>query len=230
MANLVPLTGDKKPFVTADGSFSYYNLTYNEAYHAKSIGAYTESLHKFVYASGILEKLRFKDVWLLDICFGLGYNLATLINEYLKRENLYKLRILSLEKDPTVVDLIENNYLLWPAKPYNILRKLIKNEHEENFDLKIIIDDATAALEYINFPFDIVFFDPFSKSKNPEMWNTSIFKNLYKLLKDDGCIVTYACSSSLRSKFYKAGFLSYDTKNLPNSFQKGTLLRKFVYL
>jgi len=230
MANLVPLTDNKKPFVTADGSFSYYNLTYNEAYHAKSIGAYTESLHKFVFASGILEKLRYKEVWLLDICFGLGYNLAVLINEYLKKQGLHKLNILSVEKDPSVLSLLENNYLFWPVHSYSILRKLLEGNPVNNIDLNIIIDDATAVFEYLTFPFDVIFFDPFSKSKNPEMWDINVFKKLYSLLKNDGCIVTYACSASVRNKFYKAGFLSYDTRNLPTGFQKGTLMKKFVYL
>jgi len=137
---------------------------------------------------------------------------------------------LSVEKDPSVLALLDNNYLLWPVQSYNILRKLINRESVNHIDLNIIIDDATTVFEYLHFPFDVIFFDPFSKSKNPEMWNTAIFKKLYNLLRDDGCIVTYACSASVRKKFYKAGFLSYDTRNLPTGFQKGTLIKKFIYL
>jgi len=230
MANLIPLSDDKKPFVTADGSISYYNLTYCEAYHAKSIGAYTESLHKYVYASGILDLLYKRPVWLLDICFGLGYNIAVLINEYLKNANLHKLNILSIEKDPGTVELVKKMHFLWPVNAYKILRKLLDNGNYQDISLNLIMDDLIYVLQYLDFQFDIIFFDPFSKHKNPEIWNTYVFKRLYSLLKYDGNIVTYACSKKIRHEFHKSGFLSYNTENLPSGFQKGTLLKKYPML
>ncbi len=226
MANLVPLSDDKKPFVTADGSISYYNLTYCEAYHAKSVGAYTESLHKYVYASGILDLLKKRPVWLLDICFGLGYNIAVLINEYLKKTNLNKLNILSIEKDPGVVELVKNMHFLWPVNAYNVLRKLLDNKNHQGISFNLIIDDLIYVLKYLDFQFDIIFFDPFSKSKNPEIWNAHVFEKLYSLLRNDGNIVTYACSKKIREEFQKSGFICYDTDNLPSDFQKGTRLEK----
>ena len=72
MSNIVHLYDNKKLIFTADGSISLYNLDYGEAYHAVSMGAYTESLHKYVLASGILKKILNKDMKLLDICFGMG--------------------------------------------------------------------------------------------------------------------------------------------------------------
>ncbi|MCD8492703.1 MAG: hypothetical protein LRY51_12860 [Geovibrio sp.] len=40
MPNLILISGDKKPISTGDGSISFYNLTYKQAYHAKSIGTF----------------------------------------------------------------------------------------------------------------------------------------------------------------------------------------------
>ncbi len=40
--------GNKKIINTRDGSYTFYSMEYNESYKTKSVGAYTESLHKFV--------------------------------------------------------------------------------------------------------------------------------------------------------------------------------------
>jgi len=227
MPNLVPLYGkDKKIFATTDGSFSFFNLTFNEAYRAKSVGAYSESLYKFVLASEIVEKLKNSNVKLLDICFGLGYNLAITLNEAIKAGVTNILDITSLEIDKEVVELVKNSLILFPYTGYSLLKNLITSQRKDNFLLDIVYGDASKTLFNLKNKFDIIFFDPFSKSKNPEMWNIDIYKRLYKLLADDGVAVTYACSKKIRREFEEAGFKTYPTLNLPKDFQPGTILRK----
>ncbi len=226
MGNLIPLYEDKKPFVTADGSISFYNLSYLEAYHAKSIGAYTESLYKFVNASSIIEKLKEQDVYLLDICFGLGYNLAVTINEMLKYNITNKLYITSLEIDPNVVTLVEKTYFFWPVEAYKILRKTLEKGCYNNICLNIVIGDALQTVKTINKTFDVIYFDPFSKRKTPEMWTSEFFTSLYSLMKNTGSLVTYSCAKGVRKDFKKAGFKIFDVAQLPDGFQKGTLCKK----
>lgn len=227
MPNLVPLYGkDKKIFSTTDGSFSFFNLTYNEAYRAKSVGAYNESLYKFVLGSGIIDRLKKGNVKLLDICFGLGYNLAITIDEAIKSGATNRLEIISLEIDRELPEIVKENLIFFPYKGYEILRKLLKSTVEDNFSLNIHFGDASKTIFKINKKFDVIFFDPFSKSKNPEMWDIKIFKRLYDLLDNDGVVVTYACSKKIRKEFEEAGFKVFSTPNLPNDFQPGTLLKK----
>ena len=45
--------GNKKIINTRDGSYTFYSMEYNESYKTKSVGAYTESLHKFVNGTNI---------------------------------------------------------------------------------------------------------------------------------------------------------------------------------
>ncbi|WP_188020345.1 tRNA (5-methylaminomethyl-2-thiouridine)(34)-methyltransferase MnmD [Deferribacter autotrophicus] len=231
MPNLIPLSGNKKPFATADGSISFYNISYKEGYHAKSIGAYTESLHKFVIPSGIIEKLcKNEEVWLLDIFFGLGYNIVATIEELEKNKIKNKLNIVSIEKDPTLIELVKGYPLFWPKRGYDYLRKLLDDVTYKNYQLYIILDDFFRAVQYINIQFDVIYFDPFSKSKNPEMWQLNVYKILYNLLKEDGCVVTYSCRNSVRKEFYRAGFIPYQTKKLPDGFQPGTVFYKKLIL
>lgn len=226
MHSLIPLYDDKKPFVTADGSISFYNISYLEAYHAKSIGAYTESLYKFVKSSDILKRFDKGDIRLLDICFGLGYNLAVTINEMMKAHIKGNLKITSLEIDEGVVDIVKNTYFFWPVDAYRILRKLLEVKKQDNIELDIIIGDATQTIHKLQHKFDVIYFDPFSKRKTPEMWTLDIFNKLYALLDDDGCLVTYSCSKGVRKDLCEAGFYIYDMDKLADGFQKGTIAFK----
>jgi chorismate dehydratase len=224
MGNLVPLLGNKKLFATADGSISFYNLSYEEAYHAKSIGAYTESLYKYVMASNIVNILREKPIKLLDIGFGLGYNLAVTIEKTKDLKN--KLSITSLEKDPEIIEIVKNTIFLWPVYGYKVLRILLENGSFENYDFKLKIGDARNYILNCKDTFDVIFFDPFSKRNNGEMWDVDIISKMYHILNDGGVIATYACSKRIRKDFSKAGFNFKEIPNLPDGFQSGTIFYK----
>lgn len=227
MPNLAPLYGsNKKIFYTVDGSFSLFNLSYNEAYRAKSVGAYSESLYKFVYPSKIIEKLQYQDIRVLDICFGLGYNIAITLDKVSKLKTCHKLGIVSLEIDYELIKIVEDSLIFFPVKGYQILKTLLNRKTYKNFSLNIKFGDASKSIFELNGDFDIIYFDPFSKSKNPEMWNKSIYIKLYSLLKNGGRMLTYACSKKIREEFKNAGFIVKDTPNLPKEFQPGTLLLK----
>lgn len=224
MGNLVPLLGNKKPFATADGSISFYNLSYEEAYHAKSIGAYTESLYKYVLASNIVDRLSKKPIKLLDIGFGIGYNLAVTFEKTKEIKN--KLTVTSLEKDPHTIDIVKNTLFLWPVYGFNVLRELLLNSRYKNYELKLVLGDARDYILNCKEEYDLIYFDPFSKKRNGELWSIEIFKKLYSILKDDGVITTYACSKKIREDFSLAGFKYKDIQNLPDGFQNGTIFYK----
>ena len=61
-------------FITQDGSIGLYDKALDEIYHSK-FGAKKESFEKFVEPCFILKKNGLdKNLKLLDICFGIGYN------------------------------------------------------------------------------------------------------------------------------------------------------------
>ena len=87
-----------KLVLSDDGSYTAYSKEYNEHYHSTKDGALHESLFKHVIPAFKLKQHR-KNINILDICFGLGFNtLATLY--WVRLQNITtKINIYSPELD-----------------------------------------------------------------------------------------------------------------------------------
>lgn len=199
--------GNKKLIVTKDGSFSFYSIEYGESYKTKSIGAYSESRHKFANAGGMRAKFSSGDVRVLDICFGIGMNLAVTIEEYLRCGSSYRLHIVSVEKDPTLVNIVKNASFLFPYEGYRVLRELLRCGRYGNITLELYICDALHFINFLSGKFHAIYFDPFSEKHNPEMWGRQVFIKMGELLADGGGLMTYASNAALRSMLAELGFM-----------------------
>ncbi len=72
------------PYITNDGSVGLYSPEVDDIYHS-TYGALTEAYEKFLKPSHLNYLLKNKkEIKLLDICFGIGYNTKTFINEIIK--------------------------------------------------------------------------------------------------------------------------------------------------
>lgn len=201
-------------------------MDYMEGYRAKSVGAFTESLHKFYNASKIEDLLMQGDVRLLDICLGGGSNLAVTLDRLADIKTPYKLHILTVEKQSSLFETICVNKYMWPYRGYETLRKLIYDGQCGNIRLDIAIGDAKRIIAEMPLMFDVVYFDPFGKKKNPDMWTLEIFTDLYKLLKQGGRVATYSSSKTVRRDFCDAGFRYTATPRPDGAFQEGTVFYK----
>ncbi len=209
---------------TADGTYTYINPEYNEAYHSTKAGAYTESLHKFINPTKILEKARKQEqINVLDVGFGLGYNVAVLLHKLQEEGLKTKVNIISLEKDPSVFEKIKQL-----PHPQNlkgiydfILSGKIKDIHIENqnfygyvanndtISLKVLLGEARENIKKLantKIKFDAVFWDAFSPKVNTEMWTVELFKTVKKLMKPDAILTTYSASLAVRRGLIEAGF------------------------
>lgn len=127
--------------ITDDGSTGLYNNAVKDIYHSKT-GAYTEALQKFVlplYDCDFIAEKNHLNV--LDICYGIGYNTKTLLNEF---NNIFFL-IDAIDKDkrlvalsPFVNDTINNIDL-----KFFLMYSSMKNFSNQSEYIKLI-------LKYIN--------------------------------------------------------------------------------
>ena len=54
--------------------------------------------------------------------------------------------------------------------------------------------------------FDLIYFDAFGARVQPELWTEEVFEKMYKSLKINGILVTYAAKGSVRRAMQKVGF------------------------
>lgn len=65
---------------------------------------------------------------------------------------------------------------------------------------------------------DTWFLDGFAPSKNPEMWNQTLFNNMAKLAKQDCRVATFTSAGFVRRGLIEAGFAMKRSKVLaPNA-------------
>ena len=193
---------------TEDGTITLFSKKFGESYHSTYEGALHETMQKHVIPAFSFHKER-DEIKILDVCFGLGYNvLATLY--YIKKENLStKVHILSPEFDEELIrSLISFEY----PKEFDtfkpIVKELSKNYYYEDkqFKIEILLGDARETIPTICKKFDIIYQDAFSPTQNPLLWTREYFSDIRAISKEETILTTYSTAIAVRMGLYENGF------------------------
>ena len=178
---------------TQDGSISFFNQKYQEAYHSFH-GAYTEALEKHVQACKIPQLSEStQNLKILDVCFGLGYNSLVCIKEAKKINPDISIEIDALENDENVFDLLKECHAQEDIE-------LIKSH--SNF----FIGDARIEINKLDDnSYDAIFFDPFSPKVCPDLWVEEFIKDVVAKAKLGAHISTYSSARVAKDGFNNAG-------------------------
>ncbi len=205
---------------TDDGSYTLSSGEINgdsETMHTNK-GAINESLEKFVKPSNLNNK---SNIRVLDICSGFGYNSATLI-DYLGADSNKDIK-LSLDLIEISIETLAGGLLVpVPLATHNIVKKAIEEKlikekfakfsHEKghipsNIQFNIYSKDARGVVQNLDSNYyDAIFLDPFSPAKAPELYTVEFFKELKRIIKNDGFLATYTSAAPVRSAMVKSGF------------------------
>jgi tRNA U34 5-methylaminomethyl-2-thiouridine-forming methyltransferase MnmC len=197
-----------------DGSFTAYSKEFDEHYHSTNDGALKESLQKHIIPAYELKKQK-KELHILDICFGLGFNTLATIYYYQKHSPDTKLFIYSAEFDKELVDSLKDfKYPKEFEKYKEIITTLTNNQNfsSDKLNIELFLGDAREYIKRFSNQFDIVYQDAFSPAKNPLLWTKEYFSDIKKSIKDDGVITTYSTALKTRLALYQNGFLIYLVK------------------
>jgi tRNA U34 5-methylaminomethyl-2-thiouridine-forming methyltransferase MnmC len=214
-----------KIITTADGSHSLLNEAMQETYHSVH-GAIQESEHVFINC-GLqywVERMRSSSLRILEIGFGTGLN-AWLTMQYARRHKL-SIAYVSIEAYPLeegiwsvlnyATDDDQNAFLnlhraswgtLVDIQPGFMLTKL----HSRLEDT--LLDDAS---------FDLIYFDAFAPSKQPEMWTLPVLERIVKSMRTDGVFVTYCAKGQVKRDLR---MLNMITESLPGPPGKKEMIR-----
>ena len=182
-----------------------------------STGAISEAFEKFI------KPMKFdysKDIAILDICAGLGYNSSAAIDDFLKNSKDSSLTIDMVEI--SAATLACGLLVPSPIKAHDITRKAIedeliktgyatleleKAEIPSNININVFIEDARQTVQKLkDNSYDAIFLDPFSQNMAPELFSLEFFKEFRRIIKDRGIVATYTSSAPVRAAFIEAGF------------------------
>ncbi|PKL39135.1 MAG: hypothetical protein CVV44_09730 [Spirochaetae bacterium HGW-Spirochaetae-1] len=201
--------GSIQIITTDDGSPTLYFGEYDEAMHTQS-GAYTESLIKHIYPSRILDAGG-ESLSVLDIGFGLGYNILALLMEIKKCHKARPLSVVSLEKDRSYAPFLEKIHFDDEREIYfDLVKKafMTGEAREGPINISVLLGDARETILTVQHrSFDAVFHDPFSPSKNPELWSVEYFRHILGLMKGTAVLTTYSSAAQVRMAMLDAGFI-----------------------
>lgn len=215
-----------KIIMTADGSHSLLNEELHETYHSVH-GASQESQHVFIRNG--LEHFLVTDttgpVSILEIGFGTGLN-ALLTMEVARQKGVF-IRYTSLEAFPLGKEI-------WSAlnyAPTETMRRNFSGLHETEWGKEVSVvpgfelHKIHATLEEVLLPpglFNVVYFDAFAPSKQPELWTISILQKVVDAMNCGGVFVTYCAKGQLKRDLKTLGC---EVETLPGPPGKKEMVR-----
>ena len=191
--------------VTEDGSHSIYHEGLKETYHSFH-GAFKESIHVFMLYgldAWLMRNPQKKPIRVFEVGFGTGLNAwLTLV---WAEQNQIPVLYHTIEPFPLDEEIYSQlNYGdiddgIFHYKPY--LQRLHKAPWDEGvvmseyFNMK---KEQTTLEEVRLYPSDVVFFDAFAPSKQPELWSKDLLEKVAQQLNSGGVLTTYCSTGELK--------------------------------
>ena len=208
---------------TNDGSTTIHLPEWDESYHSKH-GAILEAYHVFL-KNGLLL-FEGKSIAVLEIGFGTGLNCFITYLE--AKKNNQTIEYVGVEAYPVVLE--EAMQMNYPTEIDENYTPVFKQIHECNWEQKNILSENFTLIKRQQFfqdindanVFDLIYFDAFGFRVQPELWSEAIFAAMFKALKPNGILVTYACRTSIKNAMLSAGF---SVEKLPGAPGKREMLR-----
>jgi tRNA U34 5-methylaminomethyl-2-thiouridine-forming methyltransferase MnmC len=186
--------------ITEDGSSTIFIAALDEHYHSVH-GAIQESVHVFINA-GLLQKINNStEINILEIGFGTGLN--ALLTCLQAEGKVCKINYTTIEKFPVSdehVSLLNYSTQIEApnTKEFFAAIHAARWEASETITNNFSIQKRKMNIEDVDYTnqFDLIYFDAFAPSAQPELWTDLIFASMYKALKPMDCWLPIALKAS----------------------------------
>jgi tRNA U34 5-methylaminomethyl-2-thiouridine-forming methyltransferase MnmC len=221
---------------TGEGIHTVRNNALNESYHSIH-GSLQESMHVFV-EHGLTSNLtlfqRRSELKILEMGFGTGLNALLTYRENLKFGRI--IHYTTIEAFPLPVHVISKlNYFDFIDKS---LQSVFMQMHECNWFETISLTPGPSPKERGEFflykiqadmlelkledSYDLVYYDAFSPTHQPELWTFEVLKKIYDACNPGAMLVTYCAKGEVKRTLQKAGF---EVETLPGPRGKREMIR-----
>tara|TARA_Y100001972_G_scaffold128989_1_gene193249 strand:+ start:1349 stop:2011 length:663 start_codon:yes stop_codon:yes gene_type:complete len=205
---------------TQDGSSSLYLPSLDETYHSTR-GALGESIH--VYIENGINTLTNTEIKLLEVGFGTGLNALLTYQFALKKQ--VNVSYHTLEPFPLAKEIYENLGYARAGDEQEIFEKMHAMT-KGNQRLTPFFDFHRYHQSLENFSpdltFDIIYFDAFAPSKQPDIWAKENLSKCLELLAPGGIMVTYCAQGQFKRDLATIGF---QVEVLPGGMGKKEMVR-----
>jgi tRNA U34 5-methylaminomethyl-2-thiouridine-forming methyltransferase MnmC len=194
---------------TGDGSHSLLNTALHETYHSVH-GAMQESAHVFI-KNGLaywLDKKPDSTIKILEVGFGTGLN-ALLTLQHAKNSG-FTARYHTLETDPldeSIWSKLNYSASLGMEDEFIQLHRVAWDKEQE-ITPNFILTKIKSSLQRSELPvsaFDLIYFDAFAPSKQPEMWHLGNLEKIAAAMTPGGVFVTYCAKGQVKRDLTAAG-------------------------
>lgn len=213
---------------TNDGSSTLYNPSTGEHYHSMG-GALTESRHVYING-GLLPVLACHEIVHVYEA-GMGTGLNALLTSLEARKSKKHIHYHACDLFPVAsgvasclnypdlvgdeaarVDFQAIHNQEWDEEPHRLHRYFLLSKYRRDFSQVTFFEEQLR----------VVYFDAFSSSSQPELWNKEMFSSLARAMLPGAILVTYATAGVVKEALRKAGF---SVKRLQGAAGKREMLK-----
>ncbi|HCP40328.1 MAG TPA: SAM-dependent methyltransferase [Cryomorphaceae bacterium] len=201
---------------SSDGSLTIWVPKLDEYYHSIH-GAVTESQHIFIDAG--LKAIDKEELSILEV--GLGTALNARLT--LEQKGSKTINYFALDKFPLTAEEIEEIKALGYEKEAEILKA--RQGNPTHIETGFTFELSTADLRDFSITqptFDLIYFDAFAPSAQPELWSEKVFQSMYNALLPGGALVTYCAKGVVKRTMIAVGF---EVEALPGPPRKREMTR-----
>lgn len=201
-----------QPRHTADGSLTFWSERFGQCFH-NSAGARREAELTYVLPAQLERFQPGTPLVVVDVCVGLGYNSAALLEAAQARGLLLHWEGLELDPAPLRQALAEPSFRQqWQPDALSLLTGLDAEGRWQTADGSggsWWLGDARIQLPTLlqrrRHQCDLVLLDAFSPGCCPELWTHEFLSALSELLSPSGRLLTYCAAAAVRSSLQQSG-------------------------
>lgn len=212
---------------TKEGIDTLINTRLNEHYHSLH-GSMQESLHVLIKNGLLTVNKNLPEIKILEMGFGTGLNaILTFRENQVLQKHIHYTTVEAFPLPASITDKL--NYFEFFGRP---LQPFFQRMHGCNWFENVVFGDfvlhkihADMLELQLDGCFDLVYYDAFSPTHQPELWTFEVLNKIYESCSNGAVLVTYCAKGEVKRTLEKIGF-KVETLEGPNGKREMIRARK----